>query len=335
MTTSVVLHVWNGERYLEHLLDSILAQTHTDFEVCVLDDGSNDRTPDILANVAGRDDRFRIQRQPAAGRARLDETFNRVVAMATHDLVAIANADDVWMPRKLERQVEVFAQQPTLDICWHDAVIIDAAGDWVRASLLERPRVVPRSAMSPRDFISGNPIPNPTVMFRRQIMEQIGPQQYGWVHDAHFWLKASLAGLEFLGLPERLIEYRVHEESHSTSSVRHEKVAAESDKMVADLLDQWGFDAFLPELEHAGDQSSRAWAHAYLGCLAWQRGLVSQARTAWASSLAIEPNPAVEAAIADESITACAPAMMPWRGPLPPVAPLVLGPTLLEARPDL
>lgn len=325
MTISIVLHVWNGERYLEALLDSVQAQTHDDFEVCVLDDGSTDRTPDILNNVASTDDRFRIQRQPAAGRARLDETFNRVVAMATHDLVAIANADDVWMPRKIERQVEVFARQPSLDICWHDAVVTNATGDWIRASLLAQPLVAPRTRMSPRDFISGNPIHNPTVMFKRRIMEQIGPQHYGWVHDAHFWLKAALARLEFLGLPERLIEYRVHEESHSTSSVRRAKVTTESLTMVADLIDRYGFDAFFPELDHADDRSSQAWAHAYLGCLAWQRGLTTQARAAWASSLAIEPNPAVEAAIADDSLMACAPAMVPWQGPLPPVASIVLG----------
>lgn len=235
---SVVLHVWNGARYLREAVDSILAQTHGCFELCILDDGSDDATPDIIAAAARRDARVRTERQDLRGRARLHETFNAVVEMASHDLVAIANADDVWMPRKLHRQVSTFVHEPDLDVCWHDAIAIDAEGRWIRPTMLRTPMVHPRRGISRRAFLQGSPVPNPTVMFRGRVVERAGRQDTGWMHDAQWWWKATLAGCTFLGLPERLIKYRIHDDSHSNAGAAEHRArfAAEHEAMVARML---------------------------------------------------------------------------------------------------
>ena len=272
MTVSVVLHVWNGEPYLAELLDSILAQTYTDFELCVLDDGSTDDTPMLLERAARGEGRIRVERQAAAGRSHLDQTFNRTVAMARHELVAIANADDVWHPRKLARQVEVFGRTPGLQICWHDATVIDGDGRWLRPTLLRHPMTTPRHGCDPRSFLTGNPIPNPTVMFDRRICNTIGPQDGGWVHDSRFWLKAALAQLAFLGLPDRLIAYRVHEASHSTSSLRSERLEAENRAMLGSMLTSTPLDAWYPEVDLT-DHAARQRARRDLDRLARRRGV--------------------------------------------------------------
>lgn len=316
---SVVLHVWNGERYLDEALDSILSQTHHRFELCVLDDGSDDSTPRILERTAAGDHRVRLARQDPLGRDRLHETFNRVLAMARHELVAIANADDVWLPQKLARQVRAFEADPELDVCWHDAVVIDERGDWLRPTLHPAPMLAAQPGMSPRRFITGNPVPNPTVMFRRSIVDRIGPQETGWTHDSQFWFRAALHRCRFLGLAERLIRYRVHEESHSNSTARRDRLLRENRAMLAAQLDRTSIDDLYPELAEADDPPSRAWAHGHLGVLAWRAGLHRQARDSWRTSISIHPNEAVRAwlNVPDGSGPL-------WSGTVPPIARLVI-----------
>src|SRR5437773_3781756 len=102
VTVSVVIPTYNYARYLPEAIDSALAQTHAPLEVIVVDDGSTDDTPRVLA-VYG--DRIRVIRQanrgPGAAR-------NTGIAAARGEYVGFLDADDVWLPRKLELQMARF-----------------------------------------------------------------------------------------------------------------------------------------------------------------------------------------------------------------------------------
>src|SRR5689334_9621809 len=108
---SCVVPVYNGERYLAEALDSILAQTHRPLQAIVADDGSTDGTAAVAAAYG---DRVLVLRQANAGPA---AARNLGLAAARGEYVAFLDADDLWHPRKLERQLARFRARPQLDYC--------------------------------------------------------------------------------------------------------------------------------------------------------------------------------------------------------------------------
>lgn len=292
---SVVLYVHNGEPYLTEALESILGQSYRSIELCVLDDGSTDGTPQILADAALVDSRVRVQRQAAKGRQRLHETFNACLAMASHELVAIANADDVWRPEKLERQVAAFDADADLDICYHEATFIDADGCLLWGGFRRFDSPYDTAPPRPWQFVAGNPIPNPTVMFRKAIVRRVGLQEVGDMHDHQFWFKATIAGCRFRGLPDRLIRYRLHEASHSTATNRREAIRNAHRACSTDMVERHTIDELVPELGlcSADDSDSRAWAHSFIAGAMWSDGAFDAAGVQWRQAQRLSDDPAI------------------------------------------
>jgi glycosyltransferase involved in cell wall biosynthesis len=108
---SCIVPVLNGERYLEEALDSILAQTYRPLEVIVVDDGSTDGTARVVAGYGGR---VAYLFQPNAGPA---AARNLGLGAARGEFVAFLDADDLWHPEKLARQMARFEARPELDLC--------------------------------------------------------------------------------------------------------------------------------------------------------------------------------------------------------------------------
>jgi glycosyltransferase involved in cell wall biosynthesis len=105
---SVVIPVWNGEKYLAEAVNSVLAQSRTDLEVIIVDDGSTDGTPAVIAQFGQI---VRSLRQPNQG---VSAARNAGIAAARGKYVAFLDADDVWLPNKLERQLRLFEDNPRL-----------------------------------------------------------------------------------------------------------------------------------------------------------------------------------------------------------------------------
>jgi len=125
---SVVIPVWNGERFLRQCLDSVLAQEHRPLEIIVVDDGSTDGSARIAAGYASA---VRVLRQenrgPAAAR-------NAGLDAATGEYIAFNDCDDLWQPGKLARQLEVMTRNAEVDLCltwaqnfWEAELAADAA----------------------------------------------------------------------------------------------------------------------------------------------------------------------------------------------------------------
>src|SRR5579862_1470788 len=113
MRVSVCLPVLNGEETLARTLDSVFAQTYRDFEVLVFDDGSTDRTAEIASEYD-----VRLIRSDNVGVA---EARNRMLREAKGELVAFIDADDEWLPEKLEKQIHALDSQEAVLVhadCW-------------------------------------------------------------------------------------------------------------------------------------------------------------------------------------------------------------------------
>jgi glycosyltransferase involved in cell wall biosynthesis len=120
---SVLMAVHDGAPWVGHAVASVLAQTAGDLELIVIDDGSTDTTPDVLAAV--RDGRLRVERQPRAG---LTRSLNRALAVARAPLVARLDADDWALPERLERQRAFLDRHADVGLLGTGAREVDAMG---------------------------------------------------------------------------------------------------------------------------------------------------------------------------------------------------------------
>ena len=205
---SVVLPVYNAERYLDEALRSVLGQTFEDFECLVIDDGSTDSTPELIQSFARGDRRVRPLRLAHSG---IVEALNIGLQSARGQLLARMDADDVCRPHRFARQVQWFAEHP-------ECVAI---GSWV---LLTDPYGSDLNEVQPAltheqieaDLLKANgwAMFHPTVMMRREPVMTVGGyrREYQWSEDIDLFLRLAEVG-KLANIPEVLLRYRQHYDS--------------------------------------------------------------------------------------------------------------------------
>lgn len=208
---SVVMPVYNAARYLSASLDSVLAQSFSDFELLAHDDGSQDDSWAILTDYASRDLRVRISQGPNQG---LPRTLNHMIARASGDLIARFDADDLCLPDRFEKQLARFEGDPALVVSGGAAQIIDADDRPIRITYPPR-----RHEEIDCNNLNGQvSLLHPAIMMRRDAVLAAGgyhPDFHG-AEDHDLWLRmAEIGRLE--NLPDVLIRYRIHDDSISST----------------------------------------------------------------------------------------------------------------------
>jgi glycosyltransferase involved in cell wall biosynthesis len=219
---------YNGQRYIRHSLASLLAQTFADFEIIVVDDGSTDATPDILAAID--DPRLRVVRN--AGNLGVVESRNRCFAMVRGQYVAMLDHDDLSRPTRLARQVAYLDAHP-------DTVVLGTrAHDLCDGALSPRiyPAVTTPLVISWLMHVS-NPLVCSSVMFRADAARRLDVfmrPQYEYADDFDFYHRMAAFG-QIARLDERLTIYRLH----ASNTFRHseEKMTANAVKVLAPALE--------------------------------------------------------------------------------------------------
>jgi len=214
---TVALAVFDGERYIAEQLGSILGQTRAPDEIIVADDGSTDRTLDIVREVfESRTFGSPVLRILTADGARgVTRNFERAVRAATGDLIVLSDQDDVWHPDRLARAVESFERDPSLLLQHADARLVDAQGTSLGASLFEAlyvssdDKVAIANGRAFDTYMRRNLVTGATVVLRRELLEWALPFPDEWVHDE--WLAIIAAAMGRVELfDEPLIDYRQH-----------------------------------------------------------------------------------------------------------------------------
>jgi GT2 family glycosyltransferase len=201
---SVVMPVSNGEAWLATAIESVLEQTLADFELIVVDDGSTDASPDIIAASSGRDDRIFTVRQPR--QLGLVKALNAALAVARAPLLARLDADDVALPDRLLRQARCFDERSDLVLLGSWAERIDDGG---RRTGDVRPETNPeRLAVI---LQKRNPLVHSSVMMRTAMVKKLGGYREAFLgaEDFDLWLRLSEHGVVAI-LPQTLVRYRVH-----------------------------------------------------------------------------------------------------------------------------
>lgn len=209
---SVILPVYNAEPYLAECLDSLLAQTMPNFEVLAVNDGSKDRSGEILNEYTEKDDRIKVhhfvqnQGEPAAVR--------HAWSLAQGKYLARMDNDDVCLPERFEKQVDYLDRN--INTC--------VLGTWSYSLAQDQPlslsaRPLYDSEIKASLVVARGNISNPTAMWRKKWFDE-QKITYGTlanVSDYGLWVDCMLAGGVFANLKQPLLKYRLHPKQASSN----------------------------------------------------------------------------------------------------------------------
>jgi glycosyltransferase involved in cell wall biosynthesis len=276
---SVIVPVFNGVATVGEALAGVLVQSYRDFELIVVDDGSTDATPQLLASYGGSITLItRANGGIAAAR-------NSGLRAATGEYIALLDCDDVWLPTMLERTVATLDAAPQAVLAYTDLAITDSDG---RA--LETALVGPQTAHAPTldEMLTRLwPIMPSAVVIRRRVLEAIGGfaeefRSYGY-EDAWCWMRARELG-EFCYLPEQLVKWRFSSYPRPLKSFSFSPMAR---KQFARMVQQrWGRS--VEPLLHSRMRASRSLL-GYIGLRELRDGNRRAAREAFRRALLIDP----------------------------------------------
>jgi glycosyltransferase EpsE len=211
---SVVTAVYNGERYVDRAIPGILAQTFEDFEYILVDDGSEDRTPQILQDLARADSRVRVF---SPGRLGVAAAVNYGIGQARGEYIARQDFDDRSYPDRLRLQVALLDAQPEVGVVGGYFVLVDEnrRERYVRVPPTQHSAII--SAMAKHI-----PFANTTVTFRRRVWTEAGGYpDVTDLEDLLLWLKVAKLGWRFATVPEVLGEHYVHPSSYFHRSYKY------------------------------------------------------------------------------------------------------------------
>lgn len=235
---SVLLPFRDAEAYLDEAIDSIARQTLRAFECLLIDDGSTDTSPAIAKRWAHRDPRFRLIETGGVG---LTASLNRGLAEARGDYAARMDADDLAMPRRLERQARFMDRHPGVIASGSAVLLIDEAG---------RPMFVRRFASTHEAIdaelmrgVGGIAHPAAVLRLRGAPIAITYHEDYPVAQDRELWLRLAEAG-RLANLPDPLLAYRQH--ADAVAATRSEDQARYTRRAIAEACDRRGL-AFDPE----------------------------------------------------------------------------------------
>lgn len=289
---SIVMPVYNVERYVAEAIDSVLAQTFHDWELLVIDDGGSDRSIDIAAEYC--DPRIRIIAQRNRG---LAGARNTGIAHARGDYIALLDSDDRWLPEKLALHVIHLDAAPDVDVSYSASRFIDGAGNALRQT--QTPRL---HDITPQLILCRNPVGNGSAaVIRRSALDLIAfvhpdePDRTCWFdesfrqsEDIELWVRLAVqAQACFDGIAPELTEYRIVAGGLSANIARQfeswERMIAKTASYAPEFVGRHGDRARAYQLRYLARRSVQ------LGDGSFALSLVAQALKASVRPLVEEP----------------------------------------------
>ena len=242
---SVCMSVYNAERYIAEAVESILNQSYGDFEFLIIDDGSTDRSLDILRRYAARDSRIRLTSRPNRGVA---AARNELLSQARGEYIARMDADDIAMPDRLRKQADYLQAHPECVMVGCRVWRCDHEGDPVG----EYPTLQEHDEIDAFHFrMTGPALVHPSVMMRLDAVQAVGGYRGFYIEDIDLYLRLAERG-RLARVPEFLLNYRMHSDNLSSTNVSsafHERSYRELCEIVTDACRRRNLPVILPPPE--------------------------------------------------------------------------------------
>jgi glycosyltransferase involved in cell wall biosynthesis len=218
---SVLLPVFNGERYVREAVRSVLEQTVPDFELIVIDDGSTDRSLQILSRLAANDGRIRLVSRPNRGLVR---TLNEMLQMARGTFIARMDADDRCTPHRFERQLRALREDASLVAVGSAVHFMDPASRHLMTFTYPQTHADIDAWMMAVE--RGCAMSHPALMMRAATLRAIGDyrEEFWPAEDADLVFRLAEHG-RVANLVEPLLSYRLHSQSVSHRHTRSQRDA--------------------------------------------------------------------------------------------------------------
>jgi len=217
---TVLMPVYNAERFLKRAIESILAQTFTDFEFLIINDGSTDQSAAIIQSFADARITF-VQNEKNCG---VIDTLNKGIALAKGKYIARMDADDVSMPTRFERQVQYLEQHPKISVLATHIFQVNAEEEKLGTWDKDIQNNVPEDIF--RTTAQTCCIAHPTVMMRTAIIaDYLYNEKQKGSEDWDLWMRLLSDGKRIDKVPEFLLRYRMH--AASVTAVHNREVRLE------------------------------------------------------------------------------------------------------------
>ena len=247
-TVSVVMTVFNTERYVGEAIESVLAQSYADFEFIIIDDGSTDRSPTILRSYANRDQRIRLVSRPNTG---IVEAANEGIGLARGKYLARMDSDDVCLPRRFATQTRYLDEHPECVLVGSRVVVVDPYGSPVFTS----GQKLTHEAIDAELLTSGGgwAVVQPSAMMRTEAVRRVGAYRgrHNVSEDHDLFLRLAEVG-KVANLAEPLLHYRRHYQSVMHTQWRQrqevkERIVREAyERRGMSMPSDWKYDDWRP-----------------------------------------------------------------------------------------
>jgi glycosyltransferase involved in cell wall biosynthesis len=264
---SVIIPVYNSEKFIVQTLESVLSQTFRDFELLIIDDESTDTSIALCERY--HDPRLKVIHQKNRG---LAGARNTGIRHAQGDYLAFVDSDDLWLPEKIEKHVQHLDCSPKVGVSFSRSSFIDEQGNLL--GIYQIPKL---TDIDPGHLFCRNPISNGSAaVFRKEVFEDIKFQAnlYGEVEDFYFddefkqaedvecWLRIALQTSWLIeGIPEALTQYRVNGGGLSANVYRQydywEKIIAKTQAYNPEFIAQWANKARAYKLRYLARRATR------------------------------------------------------------------------------
>lgn len=269
-TVSIVMPVYNREKLVSRAIESLLAQTMTDFECLIVDDGSTDNSAEIIRQYAAQDERIRLLVLPANGGQGLARAIGTDAAVGEY--LAVMDSDDVALPDRLAAQVKYMSAHPEITLAGANALKVSSG----QKTQMQMPAT--DSEIKARLLMVDTAFVHPTVIMRLDFLREHNLNYSGQRRnddDYAFYNRMLQAGATFANMPETVLQYHRHGGNiTATNSLRS---AQDKTPLRADLLrlfypDMTGreINALARAMEGAGALNAK---QVYAGLLAAEKAV--------------------------------------------------------------
>lgn len=243
---SVLIPTYNGEDYLPSTLDSIVAQSDSNIECIVVDDGSTDSTLAILNSYADKIS-IRILEQPRSGN--WVANTNYALSMANAEYACFLHQDDTWLANRLEIMKNLIERYPEVNLFLHPSKFIDHQGNTLGLWQCPLPTypLITNSNLIIKRLLVQNFISIPAPIFKRKTALNVGglDEQLWYTSDWDFWLKIAACG-ETLYYPKPLSAFRVHPNSQTvTRSTSIQEFQQQLEIVLEKHFNSWEANAYI------------------------------------------------------------------------------------------